>query len=85
MANVTTSIPLELYNEAKSKHIRWNEALIKGIKALLNEEPSVFHGETIIKETEKAKIEQLKRGMSSMQERILELSDALEKERRKTR
>lgn len=46
-----------------------------GIQKLANQEVSMGYGETIIKETDKAEVEKLKRAMFQMQEHILSLSD----------
>lgn len=79
MPNITTSIPQKEWNLAIEKHIRWNEALICGIKHLSRLNLPMGAGETIIKESEKAKIEKLKAANSIMQDKILELDALLEK------
>lgn len=55
MPNVTTSIPLKYWNLAQEKHLRWNECLIQGIKALSCRTFIPSSGETIEIESEKSK------------------------------
>lgn len=73
MPNVTTSIPLDLWNLAKEKNLPWNECLIAGIRALLDQNHH-FQGEKIIKESAQSKLEKVQR---TMQSTIDDLNDKL--------
>lgn len=77
--NVTTSIPLEIYNIAKEKHIKWSEALIFGIiqkaRGKYIPEPHV----TIVEETEKNTVEKLKNAIFEMQKHIDKLNEQIDK------
>lgn len=72
--NVTTSIPLEVYNLAREKRIKWSEALVRGIKSMNNEELPPLKGESF-EESDKAK---LIKAQKSMQRVIDDLNDKLE-------
>jgi len=76
---ITTTISPDLQLLAWKKAIRWSEALEVGIKQLANVIPTTHDPrETIVNETDEAKIEQYKRALSQMQERIDVLLDKKE-------
>ena len=70
MPNITTSIPIEIYNLAREKHIKWSEALMKGILVLIREAQRMeIFGERVSDETLLAKKDRI----------IQNLSEAIEK------
>jgi len=70
MPNITTSIPIEMWNLAKEKRIKWCEAIIRGIVVLIREgQRYEVVGERISDETIIAKKDKI----------IQNLTEALEK------
>ncbi len=80
MPNVTTSLPLESWNLAKEKHLKWTDCLIAGINLLANKYIPMAEGETILDESAIAKKEQSR---MMMQEHIYKLNDELDQLREK--
>ena len=76
MVNITTSIPQDIWNLAKEKHLNWNECIIRGIKSFLNEPFEPKAGEKLINESWKAKAENIQH---SMQACIDELNRKIER------
>lgn len=76
MPNITTSVPLEWYNKAKERNLKWNECLIRGIKEICEEPFKESQGETIIQESWKAKAIKIQ---NTMQKTIDELNQQLKK------
>jgi len=85
---ITTTLSPELQKLAWDKTIRWSNALETGVKQLAyGNIPDDDHniGETIINETEKSKIEQMKKAMFQMQQvidKLQEDKDVLDEEKR---
>ena len=78
MANVTTSIPYEIWNLAREKHISWSEALTKGIKELAYQtDMPIDRTQKIVSSTPKAELEQIKGAMFQIQELLLKKDDEL--------
>lgn len=73
--NVTTSIPRDIWQLAKNKHLKWSECLCVGIKKLAFAPFVETSGETIGEETEKNQIEKLKSANHQLQEAIIKLED----------
>lgn len=63
MPNVTTSVSFDLWNKAKSMNIKWNEALTRGIQAMLEEPFKKFEGENIDEESWKSKCLNIQKNM----------------------
>jgi len=71
MPNITTSIPMELYNLAREKHIKWSEALIKGVLVLIREAQRIeTFGERISDESIIAKKDQIIQNLSETIENL---------------
>jgi len=63
--HITTSIPIDIWNLATEKHLKWNECLILGIKTMLKEVPNkAAYGEEWL-ESDNSRIERIQRTMQS--------------------
>lgn len=80
VVNITTSIPLEMWNLAKEKHLKWNECLVAGINKLAKVRFEPAEGEIVYEESEISKITRAK---ETMQEHILKLNDEIDDLREK--
>jgi len=71
MPNITTSIPIEIYNLAREKHIKWSEALMKGIIVLIREAQRMdIFGERVSDESLLAKKDKLIQNLSESIENL---------------
>lgn len=75
MPNITTSIPLELYNKAKEKHLKWNECVIRGILEILNEPVVTGSGE--VHETPQQIISQKHKQVEALREELWKTQEKL--------
>jgi len=74
---VSVSISGEMWDLAKSSHIKWSEALRRGIREMANDPMPEFEGEIIEKESQKSIIVNLQKQNKILQETILKLGDGV--------
>jgi len=71
MPNITTSVNQEIYNLAREKHVKWSEALTKGILVLIREAQRMeIFGERVSDETLLSKKDKLIQNLSESIENL---------------
>lgn len=77
---MSCSLPVELHRTAKELNLSWSEALCIGLKHLILNSAVDEHTK-VVHETDKTKLMKAQKALITMQERITELNDVLEKKR----